>query len=130
MRTDLPIAWEVTTASCALPLLDAVIARGFTAETCVMDKGYDTEPIPRRVRSAWRAADCPAQGNRLCQGRKHLAPICEHGVWTFAGTNVERGRAKWRCSTGEWQPVSVWRKASRLHPPSALARARVVSLAA
>jgi len=42
--------------------------------------------------------------------------ICEHGVWTFAGADFKRKRAKWRCPTGECQPVSVWRKASRLHP--------------
>src|SRR5438093_3233608 len=39
-----------------------------------------------------------------------------YGVWTFAGADYAGKRAKWRCPTGECQPKSLWRKASRLHP--------------
>jgi hypothetical protein len=45
-RTGLPLAWQARTARqneslFVAPLLDAVRARGFQAETCAMDKGYD-----------------------------------------------------------------------------------------
>ena len=46
IRTGLPLAWRVETArrhesNFVAPLLDAVKARGFTPQTCAMDKGYD-----------------------------------------------------------------------------------------
>ncbi|MDQ3672268.1 MAG: transposase [Actinomycetota bacterium] len=46
----------------------------------------------------------------------HLAPTCEHGTWTFAGSDAKRGASKWRCPTGECAPKSRWVKADRLHP--------------
>jgi len=48
-------------------------------------------------------------------GDQH-APTCEHGEWTFAGTDYKRQATKWRCPTGECQPKSTWIKADRLHP--------------
>jgi hypothetical protein len=47
---------------------------------------------------------------------KHKPPSCEHGTWTFAGSDAKRGASKWRCPSGECSPASVWVKASRLHP--------------
>jgi hypothetical protein len=46
----------------------------------------------------------------------HRAPTCEHGDWVFAGADFKRRATKWRCPTGDCEPRSVWRKASRLHP--------------
>ncbi len=46
---------------------------------------------------------------------KHLPPSCEHGTWTFAGSDAKRGASKWRCPTGGCKPASVWIKADRLH---------------
>ena len=46
----------------------------------------------------------------------HLAPTCEHGTWTFAGSDSKRGASEWRCPTGECSPKSRWIKASRLRP--------------
>ena len=46
----------------------------------------------------------------------HLAPSCAHGTWTFAGADFKRKRTKWRCPSGECEPKSLWRKASRFHP--------------
>jgi DDE family transposase len=48
--TGLPLAWRVETARrheslYVAPLLDALHARGFTPETCAMDKGYDNERV-------------------------------------------------------------------------------------
>ena len=46
----------------------------------------------------------------------HRPPECEHGAWTFAGSDPSRGASKWRCPTGECRPGSTWIKADRLHP--------------
>src|SRR5687767_2630571 len=48
--TDLPIAWNVRTASeaeqaHAMPLIDTANARGFAVETCAMDNSYDARHI-------------------------------------------------------------------------------------
>jgi hypothetical protein len=42
----------------------------------------------------------------VAQG-KHKPPSCQHGVWTFAGSDAKRGAAKWRCPARECQPTSV-----------------------
>src|SRR5439155_16120338 len=47
---------------------------------------------------------------------KDAPPECEHGTWTFAGSDPKRRASKWRCPTGECQPASAWVKADRLHP--------------
>jgi len=46
---------------------------------------------------------------------EHRPPTCEHGTWTFAGSDVKRGASKWRCPTRDCQPASTWIKADRLH---------------
>jgi transposase len=46
---------------------------------------------------------------------KAAPPSCEHGTWTFAGSDAKRGAAKYRCPSGECSPASVWIKADRLH---------------
>lgn len=43
----------------------------------------------------------------------HKPRCCEHGEWTFAGTDYKRKATKWRCPTGECTPASVWVKANR-----------------
>ncbi len=45
----------------------------------------------------------------------HLPLSCEHGGWTFGGSDAKRGAAKYRCPYGECSPASVWIKADRLH---------------
>jgi Transposase DDE domain len=119
--TDLPLAWNVRTARDnesihALPLLDAVRARGFAAETAALDKGYDLTAIydgceDRDVRPIIPLRQTP--GVKLGQ---HKPPTCEHGEWRFAGADYTRKATKWRCPTGECKPASTWAKADRLHP--------------
>ncbi len=58
----------------------------------------------------------------------HLAPECEHGVWTSAEADFKRRATKWRCPTGECSPASAWVKASRLHPLIPLESKRSVAL--
>ncbi len=58
----------------------------------------------------------PLKQTHAVKRGEHKPPTCEHGTWTFAGADLKRNAAKWRCPTGECQPASMWRKASRLHP--------------
>jgi hypothetical protein len=119
-RTDLPIAWKVGTAraheaSLADDLLQAVRER-VKPETVAMDKGYDTQPIHDACHSAGCLPIIPLKNTTGVKRGDHRAPECEHGTWTFAGSDVKRNASKWRCPTGECQPKSRWVKASRLHP--------------
>ncbi|HEY1915528.1 MAG TPA: transposase [Streptosporangiaceae bacterium] len=119
--TELPVAWSVKAANEPEQaevggLLDAVIGRGFTPNVCVMDKGYDGEPMyavceDRDIRPVIALKETIA-----VKAGKHKPPTCEHGEWTFAGSDAKRGASKWRCPAGECKPASVWIKADRLHP--------------
>jgi hypothetical protein len=82
----------------------------------VLDKGYDGQPMhdeceSRGIRPVIALKETPA-----VKAGQHKPPSCDHGEWTFAGSDAKRGASKWRCPTGECQPASVWIKASRLHP--------------
>jgi hypothetical protein len=118
-RTGLLVAWQVETArrhesSMAATILDLTAARGFAPETAALDKGYDVGPV---------YVACEAHGCRPIIPLRNVKsnvppgpPTCEHGVWTFAGTDVKRSQTKWRCPTGECAPASKWIKASRRDP--------------
>lgn len=119
--TGLPVAWQVQTAKAnesrfAAPLIDAAHHRGLMAATAAMDKGYDVGP----VYEACADRDClpliPLRATTAVKRGEHLPPTCEHGTWTFAGSDRKRGASKWRCPTGECAPASTWIKADRLHP--------------
>ena len=119
--TDLPLAWWVETAKThetltVAPLLDRLEALGINAETCAMDKGYDSS-LP--YDACAQRGIVPVIPLRETQGVKkgwHKPPSCEHGEWRFAGADYRRKATKWRCPTGECKPASVWVKADRLHP--------------
>ncbi|MGH3134273.1 MAG: transposase [Gaiellaceae bacterium] len=119
-RTDLPLAWQVQSARhhealYALPLLDAVRARGFSPETCIMDKGYDS----RATHDGCEERECRpiiAQIQARNARTPDDVPTCEHGRWTFAGADFKRKATKWRCPSGACQPKSVWLKADRRNP--------------
>jgi len=119
--TGLPLAWTVRTAKDSeLPevplLLDAAKSRGFTVDVCVLDRGYDAEVIYDEVESRHIRPVIPLRKTPAVKAGKHKPPTCDHGEWTFAGSDARRGASKWRCPTGECAPASVWVKASRLHP--------------
>ncbi len=103
-------------SSFALPLLDAAKARGFEAETCAMDMGYDTAPIHDGCEDRDSHPIIPLKGTPAVKRGEHKPPNCEHGVWRFAGSDSKRGASKWRCPTGECSPASRWVAADRLHP--------------
>jgi hypothetical protein len=121
VKTGLPLAWTVETAreveqTFATPLLDVLNARGFHPETAAMDSAYDVG----HVHDAFEARGChpvvKLRKTTAVQRGEHKPPKCEHGTWTFAGSDAKRGASKWRCPTGECRPASRWIKADRLHP--------------
>jgi len=119
--TGLPVAWQVETAKVAettivMPLLDALRSRGFAPETAVLDRGYDTTAMYDGCEDRGIRPIIPLRQTPSVKAGKHLPPTCEHGTWTFAGSDAKRGASKWRCPAGECKPASVWIKADRLHP--------------
>jgi len=119
--TGLPVAWQVETAKDSeLPLvpvlLDAAAGRGFAPAVAVMDRGYDAEDIYELAESRGIRPVIPLRMTPAVKAGKDKPPQCDHGTWTFAGSDTKRGASKWRCPTGECAPASVWVKASRLHP--------------
>jgi hypothetical protein len=120
-NTDLPVAWTVETAKASesrfsAPLIDTAKRRGMLAATAAMDKGYD---LPR-VYEECADRDClpiiPLRETGAVKAGRHKPPTCQHGEWTFAGSDRKRAASKWRCPTGECKPASKWIKADRLHP--------------
>jgi hypothetical protein len=119
-ESGLPLAWRVETAKAAestfaLPLLDAVRARGFRAEVAVLDMGYDMGPVYDGLEARGCHPVIPLRETPAVKAGKHRPPTCEHGAWTFAGAYAKRRAAKWRCPSGECAPASRWVGASRLH---------------
>jgi Transposase DDE domain/Transposase domain (DUF772) len=119
--TGLPLAWQVETAKDSeLPLvpvlLDAATARGFRPDIALLDRGYDSESVYQQVEERGMHPVIPLRMTPAVKRGLASPPQCEHGTWTFAGSDARRGASKWRCPTGECAPASVWVKASRLHP--------------
>jgi hypothetical protein len=119
--TGLPLAWEVQTARqheslSVEPLLAALASRGMNPATAALDKAYDAEFVHEACESRGIAPIIPLKQTAFVKRGDHLAPTCEHGTWKFAGADFKRKASKWRCPTGECQPKSIWRKASRMHP--------------
>ena len=119
--TGLPMAWTVETAKAAettfaLGLLDAVRERGFGVKNAIMDKGYDNGPIHDGCMERDVCPVTPLRQTPAVKRGDHAPRVCEHGEWTFAGTDYKRQATKWRCPTGECKPKSTWVKADRLHP--------------
>ena len=119
-KTDLPLAWHVASACDSehehMPsLLDTTIRRGFTPGTCALDKGYDGSAMYAACESRDVRPVIPLKQTVNVVNGLHKPPTCEHGEWTFAGSDTKRGASKWRCPTGKCTPRSVWVKADRLH---------------
>ncbi len=119
--TDLPVAWTTETAkdaetTFAMGLIDFALDRGFRVKNAIMDKGYDNGPIHDGCMDRGICPITPLRKTGRVKAGDANAPTCEHGAWTFAGTDYKRQATKWRCPTGECQPKSTWTKADRLHP--------------
>jgi hypothetical protein len=120
-NTGLPVAWAVETAKAhesksVAGLLDAAKDRGVMAATAAMDKGYDIGPVYEDCADRDCLPIIPLRETGAVKAGKHLPPECEHGTWTFGGSDRKRGASKWRCPTGECKPASTWVAADRLHP--------------
>ena len=104
--TGLPLAWTVRTAKDSeLPevplLLDSAKSRGFTVDVCVLDRGYDAEIVYENVESRHIRPVVPLRKTPAVKAGKDKPPSCDHGEWTFAGSDAKRGASKWRCPSGE-----------------------------
>jgi len=120
VATELPVAWQVETAreaeSPKVPgLLDLVRSRGFEPTTAILDRGYDNAPVYDACEARGIRPIVPLRQTIGVKAGKADPPSCEHGAWTFAGSDAKRQASKWRCPTGECSPASVWVKADRLH---------------
>jgi DDE family transposase len=120
VATELPVAWKVETARDAesplVPdLLDAVRSRGFDPSVAILDRGYDNGPVYEACEARGIRPIIPLRETPAVKAGKAAPPECEHGTWTFAGSDAKRGASKWRCPTCECSPASVWIKADRLH---------------
>jgi len=120
VATELPVAWQVETAreaeSPKVPgLLDLVRSRGFEPTTAILDRGYDNAPVYEACEARGIRPIVPLRQTIGVKAGKADPPSCEHGAWTFAGSDAKRQASKWRCPTGECSPASVWVKADRLH---------------
>ncbi len=120
-KTELPLAWRVETARmhesrAVAPLLDKLHTLGIDPETAALDAGYDHAGIHFDCWVHGIAPVIPLRQTPEVKRGEDKPPKCKHGEWRFAGADHKRGAAKWRCPTGECQPASRWRTASRLHP--------------
>jgi hypothetical protein len=89
---------------------------GFAPEMAALDKGYDVVPRCDACTQHGIRPVIPLRQTPAVKAGKPAPPTCEHGTWTFAGSDAKRGASKWRCPTAECTPVSAWVKADRLHP--------------
>ena len=78
--------------------------RGFAVATAIMDKGYDNGPIHDGCNDRGVCPVTPLRQTPAVKRGDHKPRVCEHGEWTFAGTDYKRQATKWRCPTGECQP--------------------------
>ncbi len=109
-ETGLPLAWRVETAKAqestfAVPLLESVKARGFRPEVAVMDMGYDLAPVYEGFEERGCHPIIPCGRPPAVKAGKHKPPVCEHGEWTFAGSDakpsLQVALPNRRLSTGE-----------------------------
>ncbi len=120
VATELPVAWQVESAHTAesplVPtLLDMAALRGFTTSVAILDRGYDNAPVYEAFEARDIRPIIPLRETARVKAGLAAPPSCEHGPWTFAGSDAKRGASKWRCPTRECKPASVWVAADRLH---------------
>lgn len=81
----------------------------------MLDRGYDAGIIYADIEGPDMRPVIPLRKTPAVKAGKDKPPSCEHGEWTFAGSDASRGASKWRCPSGECAPASAWVKAGRLH---------------
>lgn len=120
VTTGLPLAWETRTARdgevpVVPALLDLLDDYGIKPNVCIADRGYDAAAFYDGCELRGIRPVVPLRETPFVKAGKAAPPSCEHGAWTFAGSDAKRGAAKYRCPSGECAPASVWIKADRLH---------------
>ena len=118
VATELPVAWQVESANEAespkvSALLDLTRSRGFDVSTAILDRGYDVTPVYDACEARNIRPIIPLRETIAVKAGMAAPLKCEHGEWTFAESDTKRGASKWRCSTGECAPASVWVRADR-----------------
>lgn len=105
---QIPIGWKLTPANAsdgdhAVPILEAARSRApwLKPEFAIMDKGYDTVDVCRRLEEEHGCHPVIPQRQRGHGNRDGLdpkgRPCCEKGVWTWKGTDYANRRTKWAC---------------------------------
>jgi hypothetical protein len=97
--TGLPVAWQVETAKDSeIPmvpvLLDSVMERGFAAQVAILDRGYDTEALYTLLEGRDLRPVIPLRMTPAVKRGMASPPSCDHGTWTFAGSDTKRGASK------------------------------------
>lgn len=120
VATGLPLSWTTRTARDAevpvvADLLDMLAGNGIRPSVCIADRGYDACAFYDGCEARGIRPVVPLRETPFVKAGKAAPPKCEHGVWTFGGSDAKRGAAKYRCPSGECSPASVWIKADRLH---------------
>jgi hypothetical protein len=59
-------------------------------ETAVLDKGYDVAPVYDACDRADVLPVIPLRKTGAVKKGSHKPPMCEHGVWKFAGADYTR----------------------------------------
>ena len=91
--TGLPVAWQTATAKDSElplvgPLLDAAAGRGFAPAVAVLDRGYDAGDVYAEIEGRDMRPVIPLKNTPAVKAGKHKPPQCEHGEWTFAGSDT------------------------------------------
>lgn len=121
VATGLPVSWLVEPANVyegwqVASLLDEARRRGAIADTAALDKGYDDGGVHTVCAERNCLPVIPLRQTTAVKRGDHKPPSCDHGEWTFGGSDRKRGASKWRCPTKECKPASTWIEADRMHP--------------
>jgi hypothetical protein len=77
-----------------------------------MDMGYDHEVIYEEFEAHNCHPIIPLRETPAVKAGKHKPPVCEHGTWTFAGSDTKR-----QAASGAARPANAPRPASGSRPP-------------
>jgi hypothetical protein len=98
-RTELPVAWRVETARAnestfAAPLVEQARGLGLDAETCAMDKGYDSGPVYDDLEAQGCSPVVPLRRTTGVRRGDHLLPY--DGPPTRLHPRIDRDSDRWR----------------------------------
>jgi hypothetical protein len=129
-RTGLPLAWQTRTARVnesqfAVPLIDALHARGFAPETCALDKGYDLQRV-RGPGSSRLSPDHPSPQDPRRSPRRPQRAVLRSRRVAVCGVRFEARRVQMALPD---RRVQARKPVDQGEPPSPLGPARDSALA-